>query len=388
MPLYLIRQDLTTMDCDAIVNPSNVHLQPGGGLDAAIHKAAGPSLLKACRDVAPCPVGQAKVTPAFRLPCRFVIHTAAPVWRGGLFGEKKLLAACYQSCVQAAAAQDCRTLAVPLLGAGRNGIPTEKVLSLAMETLEACLKKTDLTIFLVVYDKKAFALSKQLHRDVQSYIDDNYVQSHPLKRSAGMSRRFANWAARNFYEDTVDDAQVLSAADDETPDESCRVDFGEQPDAPQALQHTAGMELSKSYAAPAANLAAPMEGVTEPASELNFLLQLDEPFPVKLMKLIDQKGMDDVACYKKANVSRQTWYKILNEKGYKPNKKTVLCFAVALELTLEETQTLLESVGFVLSNSSLFDVILMYCLSHGVYDVAKIDAILFQFDQETLYSKA
>ena len=120
----------------------------------------------------------------------------------------------------------------------------------------------------------------------------------------------------------------------------------------------------------------------------DFALKVDEPFSLKLLRLIDQKGMDDVDCYKKANVSRQTWYKIMNEPGYKPNKKIVLSFAVALELTLDETQTLLESVGFVLSQSSLFDVILMYCLSHGIYDVATIDAILFQHDQETLYSKA
>ncbi len=382
MPLYLIRQDLTTMDCDAIVNPSNPHLQPGGGLDAAVHKAAGPSLRKACRDAAPCPVGQSRVTPAFRLPCRWVIHTAAPVWRGGLFGEKKLLAACYQSCVAAATEKDCRSLAVPLLGAGRNGIPTEKVLSLALETLEACLSDTDLTVFLVVYDKKAFTLSKGLHRDVQSYIDDNYVIEHRPKRRAGMTRRFSDWAARNFYEDTLDDAQRLSAEEAEEPDVPELSVFDE--DA------AASTPLSRSTAsfAPIASAAAPMRGMAAPQAELDFLLQLDEPFPVKLMKLIDRRGMDDVACYKKANVSRQTWYKILNEKGYKPNKKTVLSFAVALELTLEETQTLLESVGFVLSNSSLFDVILMYCLSHGVYDVSKIDAILFQYDQETLYSKA
>ena len=382
MPLYLIRQDLTTMDCDAIVNPSNVHLQPGGGLDAAIHKAAGPSLLKACRDLAPCPVGQARVTPAFRLPCRYVIHTAAPVWRGGLFGEKKLLAACYQSCVAAATEKDCRTLALPLLGAGRNGIPTEKVLSLALETLEACLSDTDMTVFLVVYDKKAFTLSKGLHRDVQSYIDDNYVIEHRPKRRAGMTRRFSDWAARNFYEDTLDDAQMLSAEEAEEPDVPELSVFDEDAAA------SAPLSRSTASFAPIASAAAPMRGMAAPQAELDFLLQLDEPFPVKLMKLIDRRGMDDVACYKKANVSRQTWYKILNEKGYKPNKKTVLSFAVALELTLEETQTLLESVGFVLSNSSLFDVILMYCLSHGVYDVSKIDAILFQYDQETLYSKA
>ena len=386
MPLYLIRQDLTTMDCDAIVNPSNPHLQPGGGLDAAVHKAAGPSLRKACRDVAPCPVGQSRVTPAFRLPCRWVIHTAAPMWRGGLFGEKKLLAACYQSCVAAAKEKDCRTLAVPLLGAGRNGIPTEKVLSLALETLEACLSDTDLTVFLVVYDKKAFTLSKGLQRDVQSYIDDNYVIEHRPKRRAGMTRRFSDWAARNFYEDTLDDAQMLSAEEAEEPD------VPELPVFDEDAAASAPLSRDTASFAPIASAAVPMRGMAAPQAELDFLLQLDEPFPVKLMKLIDRRGMDDVACYKKANVSRQTWYKILNEKGYKPNKKTVLSFAVALELTLEltleETQTLLESVGFVLSNSSLFDVILMYCLSHGVYDVSKIDAILFQYDQETLYSKA
>lgn len=390
MPLHLIRQDLTTMDCDAIVNPSNVQLEPGGGLDAAIHKAAGPSLRKACRDAAPCPMGQSRVTPAFRLKCRWVIHTAAPVWRGGLFGEKKLLAACYQSCVQAAKELDCQTLAVPLLGAGRNGIPTEKVLSIALETLEVCLADTDLTVFLVVYDKKAFTLSKGLHRDVQSYIDDNYVIEHRPKSRAGMTRRFSDWAARNFYEDTLDDAQMLSADEDEEPDvpELSVFDEDAAASAPQLSQDTASFELNASAAAPMAGMAAPPESAAAPQSELDFLLQLDAPFPVKLMKLIDQKGMDDVACYKKANVSRQTWYKILNEKGYKPNKKTVLSFAVALELTLEETQTLLESVGFVLSGSSLFDVILMYCLSHGVYDTTQIDAILFQYDQETLYSKA
>ena len=197
-----------------------------------------------------------------------------------------------------------------------------------------------------------------------------------------MTRRFSDWAARNFYEDTLDDAQMLSAEEAEEPD------VPELPVFDEDAAASAPLSRSTASFAPIASAAAPMRGMAAPQAELDFLLQLDEPFPVKLMKLIDRRGMDDVACYKKANVSRQTWYKILNEKGYKPNKKTVLSFAVALELTLEETQTLLESVGFVLSGSSLFDVILMYCLSHGVYDTTQIDAILFQYDQETLYSKA
>jgi DNA-binding XRE family transcriptional regulator len=151
------------------------------------------------------------------------------------------------------------------------------------------------------------------------------------------------------------------------------------------------------HSAPAAQEKRPEPAITFEAgtgapqfhtAPLHLDLRVDEPCSLKLLRLIDRKNMDDVACYKKANVSRQTWYKIMNEPDYKPNKKTVLSFAVALELTLPETQTLLESVGFVLSQSSLFDVILMFCLSHGIYDVATIDAILFHYDQETLYSKA
>jgi Predicted phosphatase homologous to the C-terminal domain of histone macroH2A1 len=375
MPLYLIRHDLTTMDCDAIVNPSNVHLQPGGGLDAAIHQAAGPALLDACRNAAPCPVGQARITPAFRLPSKWVIHTAAPVWHGGLFGEKRLLAACYRSCVACAQDAGCETLAVPLLGAGSNGIPVKLVLPVALQTLEDCLRKTDMTVYLVVFSKDAFALSKNLHADVQSYIDDNYVRLHSPKRSGSVPRRLFDRQTRGSRAESADNRRPGTLPDSEHS-------------APLQAPVAARDDLSVSL--PPYSMAegyAPAD-MPAPQTEMDFLLQLDEPFAVKLLKLIDQKQMDDVACYKKANVSRQTWYKILNEKGYKPNKKTVLSFAVALELTLDETQTLLESVGFVLSNSSLFDVIVMYCLSHGLYDVAQIDAILFQYDQETLYSKA
>ena len=419
MPLYLIRQDLTTMDCDAIVNPSNVHLQPGGGLDAAIHRAAGPALLDACRKIGTCPVGQARVTPAFSLPCRWVIHTAAPVWHGGLFGEKRLLAACYRSCVACARAQGCETLAMPLLGAGSNRIPVTTVLPLALQTLEDCLAGTEMTVYLVVFSKDAFALSKKLHADVQSYIDDNYVRLHRPEREENVSRSLFDLPVRGDF-DTPAAEQTLHTLfeADETielqapsfdrtgnegpeppPDASARVGEAElsafvplegmsEPEAEKSAPPIRRSAPPMRSSAPSMRKSAPAARKSAPQSEMNFLLQLDEPFSVKLLKLIDKKQIEDVACYKKANVSRQTWYKILNEKGYKPNKKTVLCFAVALQLTLEETQTLLESVGFVLSNSSLFDVIVMYCLSHGVYDVAQIDAILFQYDQETLYSKA
>jgi DNA-binding XRE family transcriptional regulator len=121
--------------------------------------------------------------------------------------------------------------------------------------------------------------------------------------------------------------------------------------------------------------------------EEDIFRQMYDGFSLTLMKLIDEKGLDDVECYKKANVSRQTWHKILNDPRYKPNKKTILSFAIALELNLDDTQRLLATAGFILSKSSKFDLIIMYCIVKEIYDVFEIDAILFQYDQETLSSR-
>ena len=115
--------------------------------------------------------------------------------------------------------------------------------------------------------------------------------------------------------------------------------------------------------------------------------QMYKGFAQTLFDFIEQKNIDDVECYKKANVSRQTWHKIVSDKNYKPTKNTILSFAIALELTLQETQTLLATAGYILSKSSLFDVIIMYCILKGIYDVLEIDSILFQYDQPTLFFK-
>ena len=114
------------------------------------------------------------------------------------------------------------------------------------------------------------------------------------------------------------------------------------------------------------------------------LLKIDDNFAVTLLKLIDLKNITDVECYKKANVSKQTWYKIMNEKNYKPSKNTVIAFAIALELTLEETEHLLSTVGFTLSKSSKFDIIIEYFLIKGEYDIFTINETLFKFDQVCL----
>ena len=330
MPLQIVRNDITMMATDAIVNPSNTDLRPGGGVDVAIHKAAGRRLTEACRQIGGIGVGQAVVTPAYSLPCKYVIHTAGPVWQGGDNGEREALISCYQNALALAKKQGCESVAVPLISSGAYGYPKDRVLQEAIRAISDFLLKNEMTVFLVVFDKDSYAISSKLFEGIDSFIDDNYVRQHTEDRCFGASvcasRRLAPSPCA-----MVEDTLALP-------------DIGEH-------------------------------------------IKLDESFSVKLLKLIDAKGMEDVACYKKANVSKQTWYKILSDPHYKPSKKTVISFAVALGLTLTETQNLLSSVGFALSDSNLFDVIIKYCLTHNVYDVHDIDTVLFHYDQETLFSK-
>lgn len=336
MPLEIIRQDITKIPCDAIVNPTNTKLFPDGGTDAAIHMAAGPELLAACRALGGVDTGGAVLTPGFSLPARYVIHTAGPIWHGGTSGEDRLLTSCYLACLNLARDHGCQSIALPLISAGSFGFPKDQVLKIALETISTFLFQHDMMVYLVVFDKEAYRLSEALFADIQSYIDDHYAQPY-------LSSRFS----RNAMADA-----------DDMP----------APDAIPMMQSAPKKKPSLK-------------------ARLSDAIKLDESFPVKLLRLMDAKGMEEVACYKKANVSKQTWYKIMNDKHYKPNRKTVISFALALELTLPETQKLLASVGFTLSESSLFDVIIRYCLENGIYDVLEIDSILFQYDQETLFSR-
>ncbi len=341
MPLQIIRQDITKMECDAIVNPSNPRLIPGGGTDLAIHKAAGPKLLEYCQSLGGCPVGSARISPAFHLPCKYVIHTAGPDWSADANAEK-LLSSCYRQCLLLAEENRCESLAFPLISAGTYGYPKDQVLKIAINTISEFLLEKEMMVYLLVFDPKSYSLSQKLFSKISTYIDDHYVLTYSQSlHSANRPPLFR---------------QCRPAADRMV--EYCM--------APSPVQ-TASLPQKKS---------------------LEDYIKLDKKFAYKLYDLIQEKKMSPVECYKKANVSKQTWHKIETDQNYKPNKKTVLSFAIALELSLPQTQALLNSVGFVLSNSSLFDVIIMYCIEHKIYNVLEIDSILFHYDQETLYSKA
>lgn len=336
MPLRIVRNDITKMKVDAIVNAANRRLAGGGGVDGCIHRAAGPMLLEECRKLGGCETGSAKVTGAYRLPCRYVIHAVGPRWIDGRHGEHEALVSCYRTALALAKERNCGTVAFPLISSGIYGYPKDQALRTAIDTIGAFLMENEMTVYLVIFDRKAYQISSKLFADITAYIDDNYADERTDRASE--RRRLAQ----------------MSLTEDLPP-----------------LAVPTGMPLAASAPSKAGTLA-------------DMLKQMDESFSEMLLRKIQEKGMTDVQCYKKANIDRKLFSKIRSDKLYKPSKPTAIAFAIALELSLDETKDLLIKAGFALSHSSKFDMIIEYFIQNGKYNVFEINEALFAFDQSLL----
>ena len=323
MPLIIVRNDITKMSVDAIVNAANESLLGGGGVDGCIHRAAGPELLQECRTLGGCRTGEARITGAYRLPCKYVIHTVGPVWNGGRCGEREQLASCYRTSLALAKEHGCETVAFPLISSGIFGYPKDQALRVAVDAISGFLAENDMTVYIVIFDRAAYATGNKLFADIAAYIDDHYVDAHTDSRRERM-RRIG-----------VVESRVLTA-----PMAASGLD--------EALAH------------------------------------LDAGFSETLLKLIDRSGKKDAEVYRKANVDRRLFSKIRNNPDYKPSKPTAVAFAIALELSLPETRDLIARAGYALSPSSKFDVIIEYFITQRDYDIFKINEALFAFDQSLL----
>jgi len=358
MPLKLIRQDITKIECDAVVAPSNRYLEPGGGADMAIREAAGPELDEYCARLGGCEIGKAKISPAFRLPCKYVIHTAGPNWLR-LHNAAELLRSCYRECLSLAAENGCESIAFPLIGAGTYGCPRNIVLKTATEIIGDFLLEHEMLVYLVVYDKESYDISRRIYSDISAFIDDNYVSDHSEYCVADACEESSVTSLRR-PELIRKRKQRLS----EIGNKSCGVARREEPVAEDE----------------------DIDSLFYSQVELDDLIKnMDKGFAETLFHFIDEKGMTDVECYKRSNVDKKTFSKIKCVKDYKPSKKTAVSFAIGLKLDLEETQALLASAGFCLANNDLFDVIIKYFVISGNYgNIFDVNEVLYKFDQQLL----
>jgi len=315
MPFTIVRQDITKMKTDAIVNAANTSLKMGGGVCGAIFSAAGADRLQSlCDELAPIKTGDAVITKGLELPAKYIIHTAGPVYRGGNQGEEALLRACYTNSLALAAEYKCESIAFPLISSGIYGYPKAEALRVAMDAICGFISTNDMDVSLVVFDKGAVSVNEELVEAVDRYIDENY-----------------------FEEDTIETRVYVSA----------------------------GMGL--------------------PDEHLSDLVDnLEEPFSTALLRLIDATGKKDAEIYQRANIDRRLFSKIRTDMNYTPSKPTVISFAIALELSLGQTNDLLERAGFALSHSRMFDVIVEYFIANRHYDIFRINEVLFSYDQPLL----
>ena len=362
MPFQIIRNDITKVRADAIVNTANPKPIIGGGTDSAIYEAAGTEkLLAARKKVGEIRRGEAKITLAFGLPAKYVIHTVGPAWQGGNKGELDILESCYKNSLELAEKNGCESIAFPLIATGVYGFPKDKALRIATSAIQEFLFEHDMAVILAVFDRRAFELSGKVYADVQSFVDENYV-----KRSYNREYR-TRLAGREYY--------VL--------DEYERRICFEMPEEDTGAFQT----LSGSQRTSAVLHSQPQNIFSGSIGDMSLDELIGKPedsFQERLFHLIDRSGLDDVAVYKKANVTKKVFSDIKNRKNYRPSKKTAVAFVIALELPMEEAQDLLARAGFALSPSSRFDLIVGYFISQGNYDMMTINETLFANSQECL----
>lgn len=347
MPLQIIRQDITKMRVDAIVNTTNEDMIGYSGVDLAVHTVAGEELDVECAKLAPLGLGQAKMSGGYNLPCKYVIHTSGPVWRGGFQGESVILRSCYVESLKLAVKHKCQSIAFPLISAGVYGYPKDQVLKFAIQTIAEFLLEHELTVYICVFDRESYSFSQKLFNDIKSFIDDDYVDDHD----------------EDFYLEGYDERKLDS----------------------RVMKSTILCDEEMEFSAP--SCAAVPHGSARNKTLDEYMRNMDKPFAYKLFDFIDERGMTDVECYKKANIDKKTFSKIkCNPKTYKPSKQTAVAFAIALKLDLDETQDLLASAGLTLSRSFTFDKIILYFIQNEVYDIFEINEALFEFDQSLLGS--
>ena len=350
MSYEIIRNDITKVKADAIVNTANPRPLIGSGTDKAIHLAAGPELLAARKQIGEIEVGSVGVTPAFQLDAKIVIHAVSPAWCGGRQNEEALLRSAYDKALQAAVDNHCSSIAFPLLAAGNYGFPKEKAMSIALSAFTDFLMTHEIQIILVVFNKSVFQLAGHLFDDLRSFVDENYVRDaysteYEMLDSGFLSR----------YEEL----RYLRNRRDEL----------RRPEPPQA-----------SYGVGAGLPSDALSDADMGMSLDDLIKKTDTSFHEALFKLIDASGKKDSEIYTRADVLKQQFSKIRSTPDYQPTKSLAIRLALALELDYNATQEFLGYAGYTLSRSSVTDVVVEYYIRKKQYDLNEINTALYGYN--------
>lgn len=411
MPIQIVRNDITKVECDAIVNAANSSLLGGGGVDGAIHRAAGRELLEECRRLGGCETGEAKITGAYKLPCKYVIHTVGPVWRDGRSGEEESLRSCYRNSLGLAVKSGCESVAFPLISAGAYGYPREQALQVAIDEISSFLMRYDMLVYMVIYDRDSFRISQKLEQEIRVYIDERYVEAHYVRRGGFLniapmqektcetSKPRMPWMKRSRKK-VSDEAPESYPDHGEAASKASQISWAkatasQKPQGAGMSQEASQLPQGAGIAQEAAQMSRVFGAAVSPQTEMYFdaalpsglrdvVSQIDESFSQMLLRKIDEKGMTDAECYKKANIDRKLFSKIRSDIQYRPSKPTAIAFAIALELSPEETKDLLMKAGYALSHSNKFDIIVEFFINRRNYNIFEINGALFAFDQSLL----
>ncbi len=395
MPFKIVRNDITRVAADAIVNTANPEPCFGSGTDAAVYKAAGAEeLLAARKKIGRIAPGECAVTPAFALPAKYVIHTVGPAWTDGAHGEFDVLSSCYRKPLLLAEQLGCESIAFPLIAAGVYGFPKDKALGTALDVIREYLKDSEMDVTLVVFNPGAFTIAQSLSERVEAYIDENYVRAKAAEEYGGADEEYVSGMAARRREEArrrrqYDAAAGAPKAGGGVPNAGASAQAAGNAYAEMAATSVAMTQkplMPYVQEPPAANASSAKASYAAPASPKakkpsldEVVKNLGESFQARLLRFIDERGLKDSDVYHGANISKQIFSNIRCSEGYIPTKRNVLALAVGLKLNLDDAKDLLAAAGYALTNNSMTDLIVSFCLTNGIWDIFEVNRLLFKY---------
>lgn len=358
MPFKIVRNDITWMKVDVIVNTANELPVYSAGTDAAVYRAAGEEeLIAERRKIGTLEEGDVAITPGFRLPAKFIIHAVSPYYSGNSEAVEEKLRSCYKKSLELAYEKQCESIAFPLIATGSYGYPKEEGMRIALDEINSFLLTHRMLVYLVVFDETSTGLGQALYPDLEEYIDRHYVaekqeeeyvrertERKPAKKEWGIQKGFLR-------------SGKADSAGSEEPD------LHEQP-----------ICFSSNYAMPATSYDEFLEESEAAIKER--LAHLSDTFVQYLLYLIESKGLMNAEVYKRAIITKQLFSKIKLNSEYHPDKATAMRLCVGAGLSLDETKDLLARAGYALSPCDKRDIIFSYFIEHGVHDMIEIDIAL------------